>query len=251
MQNLKIEEFCTPIKVLSLIFIFFISFLFLPTLAQPNSQLTVCDIRPHAYSVVNGDHIGGNLNSVYDDDSETMNFRSIWFWLGVYYEFYIDIFFYFDEVMCDELYLDFSTYFTTSNNPLSIVVYYTDGTQDNSPQMSAGFHTLILDENKQIFRVLVHFIDRSYLVSGGDRLLFIDLIAAKPAGDNTPPNINIAYQDGDGTDSNPGKWNVFAYDDESSIDPDSINVWIEYQFPEVYNRHLQCLLRPRNRICPV
>jgi hypothetical protein len=230
MQNLKIEEFCTPIKVLSLIFIFFVSFLFLPTLAQPNSQQTVCDIRPHAYSVVNGARIGGNLNSVYEDDSETLNFRSTWFWLGAYYEFYIDVFFYFDEVMCDELYLDFLTYFAVSSNPLSIVVYYTDGTLDSTPPKSSGFHVIALDETKYISRVLVHFIDRSYLVSGGDRLLFVDLIAAKPAGDNTPPNINIDYQDGDGTDSNPGKWDVYAYDDESSINQDSISVWIDGQF---------------------
>lgn len=230
MQKLKIEEFCTPIKVLALIFIFFVSFLFLPALAQPNAQQTVCDIRPHTYSVVTGDRLSGNINSVYENDAEILKLRSIWFWLGVYYEFYIDVFFYFDEVMCDELYFDFATLNNIEAKPVSMRVYYSDDTYEDTPKVSGGFHTFAINDSKYIQRVLVHFVDRSYIVSGGDRYLFIDLVAAKPAGDNTPPNINIAYQDGDGTDSNPGKWDVYAYDDESSIDPNSINVWIDSQF---------------------
>lgn len=230
MQKLKIEEFCTLSKILILIFIFFVSFLFLPTLAQPNTHQTVCDIRPHAYSVVNGDRVSGNINSVYENDGETMRLRSKWFWLGAYYDFYIDLFFYFDEVMCDELYFDFTSLNNIEDKTVSLRVYYSDGTYDDTPKVSAGFRTFAINDTKYIQRVLVHFFDRSYIISGGDRYLLIDLIAAKPAGDNTPPNINIVYQDGDGTDSNPGKWDVYAYDDESSIDLNSINVWIDGQF---------------------
>lgn len=230
MQKLKIEEFCTPIKVLALIFIFFVSFLFLPALAQPNSQQTVCDIRPNAYSIVNGEHISGNINSVYENDGIALNFRSIWFWLGAYYEFYIDLFFYFDELMCDELYFDLTTLNNVEAKSVSLRVYYSDGTYEDTPKISGGFHTFAINDTKYIQRVLVHFVDRSYVISGGDRYLLIDLIAAKPTGDNTPSNVNIAYQDGDGTDSNPGKWNVYTYDDESSIDLNSINVWIDGQF---------------------
>ena len=52
----------------------------------------------------------------------------------------------------------------------------------------------------------------------------------KEVGDKTPPIITIEYQDGDGTDGNPGKWNVSAYDDESGINEDTINILINGEF---------------------
>lgn len=227
---MKIEEFCTPIKVLALIFIFFVSFLFLPSVAQPNSQLSECDIRPHDYSVVTGDRMAGDLNSVYEDDGETLLSRAVWYWLGTYYEFYIDVFFYFSHVQCDELYIDFFTLNNVQDRTVGIVVYYVDGTLEFISQKASGYHTVVIDDSKEIDRVLLHFVDRSYIVSGGDRYLYVDLIAAKVAGDNSPPIINIDYQDGDGTDANPGIWNVYASDGENSIDPNSIYVWIDSQF---------------------
>lgn len=48
--------------------------------------------------------------------------------------------------------------------------------------------------------------------------------------DSTPPVIAIEYQDGDGTDGNPGKWNVYAYDDESGINEDTVNILIDGEF---------------------
>ncbi|MFX0029866.1 MAG: hypothetical protein ACFE8B_11690 [Candidatus Hermodarchaeota archaeon] len=46
--------------------------------------------------------------------------------------------------------------------------------------------------------------------------------------DKTPPVITIDYLPiGDGTDENPGAWDVFAYDKESGINYDSINVYID------------------------
>ncbi|MHA2282147.1 MAG: hypothetical protein ACXAC5_14995 [Promethearchaeota archaeon] len=47
-------------------------------------------------------------------------------------------------------------------------------------------------------------------------------------GDKTPPIISIEnLPGGDGTDNNPGQWDVFAYDAESGIDEDSIEVYID------------------------
>jgi len=45
--------------------------------------------------------------------------------------------------------------------------------------------------------------------------------------DVTAPNILIKYVDGDYTDGNPGKWDFFAYDRESGINPDSILVYVD------------------------
>ncbi|MDX1798342.1 MAG: hypothetical protein R3255_06810 [Candidatus Lokiarchaeia archaeon] len=50
----------------------------------------------------------------------------------------------------------------------------------------------------------------------------------KEKGDNTPPVITIDYLPiGEGTDENPGAWDVFAYDKESGINPDTIKVYID------------------------
>ncbi|MFX0040851.1 MAG: hypothetical protein ACFFCY_13720 [Promethearchaeota archaeon] len=50
----------------------------------------------------------------------------------------------------------------------------------------------------------------------------------KEKTDNTPPIITIDYlPTGDGTDENPGAWDVFAYDKESGINPDTIEVYID------------------------
>jgi len=46
--------------------------------------------------------------------------------------------------------------------------------------------------------------------------------------DKTPPIISIEnLPGGDGTDNNPGQWEVFAYDEESGIDEETINVSID------------------------
>lgn len=199
-------------------------------IAYPINPPTPCDIRPYFVKIETGDHISGNLNSVYEDDGDTLNIRAWWFWWLVYYEFMIDVYFYFDNVKCEELYFDFSSYNTAQEETVVIWVYYTDGTYDGTTQLPDGFHTVALDNWKYIDKVWINFVDHNPIVSGGDRYLLIDLIAAKPVGDNTPPIINIDYQDGDGTDGNPGKWNVYAYDSESGINQNTIGIFIDGQF---------------------
>ncbi|MFX1467759.1 MAG: FG-GAP-like repeat-containing protein [Promethearchaeota archaeon] len=48
--------------------------------------------------------------------------------------------------------------------------------------------------------------------------------------DTTEPVIIITYNDGDETDGNPGNWNVFAYDDESDINLDTLQILIDGAF---------------------
>lgn len=226
---MKIKEFCTPIKILLLIFIFFVSFLFLPTVGMSKSQTTICDIRPYAYSVVSGTRISGDLNSVYEDDGDTLNIRSSWYWGGGFFEFYTELNFYFEPMKCDELYFDFVTFNAAQDKTISILIFYTDGTRDGIALNSHGYLTHPLDESKYVERVWIRFEDSNFIISGGDRYLFIDLLAVKPAGDNTPPQISIDYHDGDGTDTNPGMWKVNASDPESNINLNAFNVWIDGQ----------------------
>jgi hypothetical protein len=209
--------------------IFIISFSFSPILAYKDVQIGVCDIRPYEYSLVSGERISGDLESVYENDDNTLGIRAAWYWGGAYFDFYVNLYFFFDQIQCDELYLDYFAINTAQAQTTSIVVYYTDGTSDGTSQKPNGFHIIDLDESKFIQKVWVRFEDRSYIVSGGDRYFFVDLIAASPAGDDTPPIISIDYLNGDGTDANPGKWNVYASDPESLIDEDSVNVWVDGQ----------------------
>ncbi|MFX1418424.1 MAG: hypothetical protein ACFE9N_05835 [Promethearchaeota archaeon] len=202
----------------------------MPIIVHPINQPTPYDIRPYSYSISTGEHISGNLNSVYENDGDTLGIRAWWMWWVLYYEFYIDVYFYFDHVKCDELYFDFTEYNTALEETVVIWVYYTDGTYDGTSSLSQGFHTVTLDNWKFIDRVWISFLDRNYIISGGDRYLHIDLIAAKPVADYSPPTININYQDGDGTDGNSGKWNVNAYDPESGINQETIDVLIDGQF---------------------
>ncbi|MBY9012203.1 MAG: hypothetical protein KGD70_07505 [Candidatus Lokiarchaeota archaeon] len=257
---MKIKDFCTPLKILTLIFMFFVSFLFSPALVYPKSQLTECDIRPHLYSVATGDRLSGDLNSVYEHDGDTLSIRSSWVWFGIYFEFYVDIFFYFDPVQCDELYFDFFSINNALEDVVVVWIYYTDDTYERTTSIGGGAHTVGLDERKYIDKVWVQFIDRSYVVTGGDRYLFVDLIAVKPVGDNTPPIVIIDYQDGDGTDVNPGIWNVSAHESGASVNENSISVWIdgqlagstlgEYDVPKTLGTHTIYVEVENNNGCP-
>ena len=229
MKKLKFNKFLFKIKILTLMSIFIISFSFSPILAYKDVQLGVCDIRPYGYSLVSGERISGDLESVYENDDNILGIRAAWYWGGAFFDFYVNLYFFFDEIQCDELYLDFFAINTAQAQTTSIVVYYTDGSSDGTSQKPNGFHVIALDESKSIQKVWVRFEDRSYIVSGGDRYFFVDLIAASPAGDETPPIISIDYLNGDGTDANPGIWNVYASDPESLINEDSVNVWVDGQ----------------------
>lgn len=66
-------------------------------------------------------------------------------------------------------------------------------------------------------------------------------------GDTTPPVITIDYLKGDGTDGNPGVWEVFAYDRESVVNDEMIKIYIDdlligdsfgdYEVPTILGNH--------------
>jgi len=93
---------------------------------------------------------------------------------------------------------------------------------------STGIMTQVTDNNYDDSDPQIHNGQISW--NGGYDKKSKEIFLATPIGDITPPVIIIEYQNGDGTDGNPGKWNVFAYDDESGINEDTINVLIDMEF---------------------